>query len=209
MKLTDRAEEILEKLWEEIEENGKVPDITVLSDVVAFKELEEKGYLSVKDRKLLTAKGREEGKLCVRRHRLSERLLADVFQMKGPNVHETGCKLEHILKKGLEDKICTLLGHPSTCPDGSPIPPGKCCGKGEKELKSIILPLSEMKKGHKGKIAYIQTGDRSMLRKLMAMGVLPGSTITLIGRFPSYVFQIGESQFAVDKNAASRINVWV
>ena len=42
MKLTDRAEEILEKLWEEVFEKGKVPDISVLSDVTAFKELEEK-----------------------------------------------------------------------------------------------------------------------------------------------------------------------
>ncbi|MFA6637040.1 MAG: metal-dependent transcriptional regulator [Candidatus Omnitrophota bacterium] len=209
MKLTDRAEEILEKLWTEIVEEGKTPDTGVLVDVACFKELVDKGYVSMKDRKLLTAKGREEGKLCVRRHRLSERLLADVFQIKGAHVHEAGCKLEHILKEGLEDKICTLLGHPRKCPHGSTIPPGKCCGKGEKELKSIILSLSEMKKGQKGKIAYIQTNDKPMLRKIMAMGALPGSHVKLIERFPSYVFQIGESQFAVDKNAASQINVWV
>lgn len=209
MKLTDRAEEILEKLWTEIVEQGKVPETTLLADIPAFKELSENGYLSEKDKKLLTPKGLEEGKLCVRRHRLSERLLADVFQMKGSAVHESGCKLEHVLKHGLEDKICTLLGHPRRCPHGSSIPPGKCCGKGEKELKSIILPLSEMKKHQKGKIAYIQTSDKPMLRKIMAMGALPGCSVTLIERFPSYVFQVGESQFAVDKNAASQINVWV
>jgi len=129
--------------------------------------------------------------------------------VKGATVHEAGCKLEHVLKKGLEDKICTLLGHPRSCPHGSPIPPGKCCGRGEKELKSIILPLSEMKKGQKGKIAYLQTSDRPMLRKIMAMGALPGSAVRLIERFPSYVFQVGESQFAVDKNAASQIQVWI
>lgn len=209
MKLTDRAEEILEKLWTEIEEKGVVPDTKLLSDVAAFRELSEKGYVSPKEKKLLTAKGLEEGRLCVRRHRLSERLLADVFQVKGEYVHEAGCKLEHVLKKGLEDRICTLLGHPRSCPHGSVIPPGKCCGKGDKELKSIMLPLSEMKKGQKGRIAYIQTSDKPMLRKIMAMGALPGSSIKLITDFPSYVFQIGESQFAVDKSAASQINVWV
>ena len=209
MKLTDRAEEILEKLWTEINEENKTPDTALLADDAAFKELIEKGYVHLKNKNLLTPKGMEEGKLCVRRHRLSERLLADVFQMQGQNIHEAGCKLEHILKKGLEDKICTLLGHPRTCPHGSNIPPGKCCGKGEKELKSIILTLSDMKKGQKGKIAYIQTHDKPMLRKIMAMGALPGASVTLIERFPSYVFQVGESQFAVDKNAASQINVWV
>jgi DtxR family transcriptional regulator, Mn-dependent transcriptional regulator len=209
MKLTDRAEEILEKLWTEVIEGGKTPDITVLADLPAFRELAEKGYISPGGKRLITPKGTEEGKLCARRHRLSERLLADVFQVKGATVHEAGCKLEHVLKKGLEDKICTLLGHPRSCPHGSPIPPGKCCGRGEKELKSIILPLSEMKKGQKGKIAYLQTSDRPMLRKIMAMGALPGSAVRLIERFPSYVFQVGESQFAVDKNAASQIQVWI
>jgi DtxR family transcriptional regulator, Mn-dependent transcriptional regulator len=209
MKLSDKAEEILEKLWMEVVENGKVPDTRFISDIEAFKELEDKGYVSGKNKSILTSKGMEEGKLCVRRHRLSERLFSDVFQMKGAYIHEAGCKLEHVLKKGLEDKICTLLGHPTSCPHGSPIPPGKCCGKKDRELKSIILPLSEMKKGQKGKIAYIQTADRPMLRKLMAMGALPGTAISLIERFPSYVFQVGESQFAVDKSAASQINVWV
>jgi len=46
MKLTDRAEEILEKLWTEVIEGGKTPDITVLADLPAFRELAEKGYIS-------------------------------------------------------------------------------------------------------------------------------------------------------------------
>ncbi len=120
-----------------------------------------------------------------------------------------GCKLEHILHKGLEDNICILLGHPETCPHGKPIPSGPCCRSRRRKFESVVMPLSEMKKGQRGKIAYIRTNDRETLRKIMAMGALPGSAVTLLLHFPSPVFQIGQSQFAIDKDMAEKIRVWV
>jgi DtxR family Mn-dependent transcriptional regulator len=209
MTLTERAEEILETLWVETVENGRMPDLAVLRNDTAFRELQEQGCVSVPGDARLTDKGREEGRLCVRRHRLGERLLADVLNVKSALVHETGCKLEHILHKGLEDNICILLGHPQTCPHGKPIPSGPCCRDRKRKFESVVMPLSEMKKGQKGRIAYIQTNDREMLKRIMAMGALPGSAVKLLLHFPSPVFQVGESQFAIDKDMADRIRVWV
>jgi len=209
MELTDKAEEILETLWVEVAENKNVPDITSLKDDNTIRKLLEEGYLSLEEEKVLTAKGLGEGRLCVRRHRLAERLLVDVLHFKAGLVHETGCKLEHILHKGLEDNICILLGHPKSCPHGRPIPQGQCCKDRKRKPESLIKPLSELRKGQGGKIAYIHTNDKAMLRKIMAMGALPGSPITLNQRFPSYVFQIGESQFAIDKSVAEQIQVWL
>ena len=209
MELTDRTEEILEVLWVEIVEHKIVPDITTMKDNTAFKKLLEEGYLSLEGEQLLTAKGVEEGRLCVRRHRLAERLLVDVLHIRAGLVHETGCKLEHILHKGLEDNICILLGHPKSCPHGKPIPQGQCCKDRKRKPETLVSPLSELQKGQSGKIAYIHTNDRTMLRKIIAMGALPGLSITLVRRFPSYVFQIGESQFAIDKNVADQIQVWL
>jgi DtxR family Mn-dependent transcriptional regulator len=209
MELIDRAEEILETLWVEIVEHKKAPDIRLLKDDTAFKKLLEEEYLSLEGKQLLTAKGVNEGRLCVRRHRLAERLLVDVLHVKAGLVHETGCKLEHILHKGLEDNICILLGHPKSCPHGRPIPQGNCCKSRKRKLESLVMPLSELRKGQRGEIAYIHTTDRKMLKKIMAMGALPGLSITLNQRFPSYVFQIGESRFAVDKNVAEQIQVWL
>ena len=209
MELSDRAEEILERLWIEIIEHKKVPDITVLKDNSGFKELLAKGYLSLVGAQLLVSKGIDEGRCCVRRHRLAERLLVDVLHIRGGLVHETGCKFEHILHKGLEDNICILLGHPKNCPHGRPIPPGKCCKQKKRRPESLVMPLSELRKGQRGKIAYIHTNERAMLRKIMAMGALPGLSISLVQRFPSYVFQIGESQFAIDKDMAEQIQIWL
>ena len=209
MELTERAEEILESLWIEAIENKKMPEVSLLKDNTAFKELLTKKCVSFNEKKLLTSKGMDEGRLCVRRHRLAERLLTDVLHVKSGLVHETGCKLEHVLHKGLEDNICILLGHPKNCPHGKPIPEGKCCFKRHDKVEAIVKPLSALKKGQQGKIAYLHTNDRDMLRKIMAMGALPGLSISLVQGFPSYVFQIGESQFAVDKNIAEQILIWV
>jgi len=41
----------------------------------------------------------------------------------------------------------------------------------------------------------------------MAMGALPGISVTMIQKFPSYVFQIGQSQFAIDQEMAEGIYV--
>ena len=207
--MTDRAEEILEMLWVEIVERKNLPDIAELKDDAEFTNLLEEGYLSLEQDPLLTAKGIDEGKGCIRRHRLAERLLVDVLHVKAGLVHDTGCKLEHILHKGLEDNICILLGHPRRCPHGRAIPAGQCCKDRKKKTESLVMPLSQMRKGQRGKIAYIHTNDEKMLKKIMAMGALPGLSITLAQRFPSYVFQIGQSQFAVDKSVADQIQVWL
>jgi DtxR family Mn-dependent transcriptional regulator len=209
MELADRIDEILEKLWVEVTEHNNKPDINIWKDTEEFKSLLDNGLVSLKSEHVLTRKGLEEGRLCVRRHRLAERLLVDVFHVKPGLIHETGCKLEHILRKGLEDNICILLGHPSTCPHGRTIPAGTCCKAKKRQTGSLVLPLSEIENGQSGKIAYIHTSDMGMLTKIMAMGALPGLAITLIQKFPSYVFQIGHSQFAVDKDLAEQIRVWI
>ena len=68
-----------------------------------------------------------------------------------------------------------------------------------------VLPLSSLPLHQKSKVVSIHTKDRKKLHKFMAMHVLPGMGITLIKNFPSYVFQIGHSQFAIDKELAKDI----
>ncbi|MEI6425235.1 MAG: FeoA domain-containing protein, partial [Lentisphaerota bacterium] len=105
-----------------------------------------------------------------------------------------------------DDRICTLLGHPRLCPHGHNIPAGKCCEKEQTELK-IVSPLSEFSPGQCGKIAYIHTRDDSKLQKMMAIGVIPGMQIKLLQSFPSFLFELGNSQFAVDESIAKEIFV--
>ena len=70
-----------------------------------------------------------------------------------------------------------------------------------------MTPLSEGKPGDHGTVASLATRSKRQTQKLMAMGLLPGSEVRLIQRFPSYVFQVGYSQFAVDRALAAVVLV--
>jgi len=75
----------------------------------------------------LTPVGSQRARDVVRRHRLAERLFKDTFSIDESEAHTQACKFEHIISPELDQRICTFLGHPKTCPHGNPIPPGECC----------------------------------------------------------------------------------
>lgn len=209
MRVSDRAEEILESLWSEMVE-GKQPDcdVAVLEGDSSFKELEQAGCVKVAQHKAtLTKKGHDLACGCVRRHRLAERLLADILRVRKSLLHETGCTFEHFLHEGIEDHVCTLLGHPQTCPHGKPIPDGDCCREARSQTGKLILPLTEIAPGQKAVIAYLHTGNRDMLQKLIAIGALPQTRVTVLQRKPTIVMQTGKSQFAIDEELASHVHV--
>ncbi|MGB0036683.1 MAG: ATP-binding cassette domain-containing protein [Candidatus Acidiferrales bacterium] len=75
----------------------------------------------------LTPRGESRARDIVRRRRLAERLLTDTFSIAETEADSHACKFEHIISPELDQRICTFLGHPKTCPHGNPIPPGTCC----------------------------------------------------------------------------------
>jgi putative ABC transport system ATP-binding protein len=75
-----------------------------------------------------TPRGEERARSVIRRHRLAERLFMDVLALRDESsIEKNACTFEHILSPEVTDRICTFLGHPRTCPHGSPIPEGECC----------------------------------------------------------------------------------
>jgi putative ABC transport system ATP-binding protein len=84
-----------------------------------------------------TPKGQQRAMDVIRRHRLAERLFIQTFKVSDEQeVEEQACKFEHILSPEVTDRICAFLGHPETCPHGSPIPRGECCP--QKQTARII-----------------------------------------------------------------------
>jgi putative ABC transport system ATP-binding protein len=75
----------------------------------------------------LTPVGSQRARDVVRRHRLAERLFKDTFSIDDSEARTQACRFEHIISPELDERICTFLGHPTTCPHGNPIPPGDCC----------------------------------------------------------------------------------
>jgi len=209
MTLSDNAEEILEALWTElVNRRRKSCDVALLRDAAALQELVQKGFVHVENsRATLTQKGAEESRNCVRRHRLAERLLTDVLNCRQSLIHEAGCRFEHLLRKGLEENVCTLLGHPRYCPHGEPIPEGRCCREARALAEKIFLPLSELGLKQRAQVAYVHTHDRESLEKIMLVGLFPGVDVVLLERFPSFVLQMGQTQFVIDRTLASSVYV--
>jgi DtxR family Mn-dependent transcriptional regulator len=210
--LEEAEEEILEGLWTTTQETGRdfctIQELGVADAERAVAELARKGYLTRDGERIaLAAAGLCEAERTVRRHRLAERLLIDVLDVKGELAEQSACRMEHMLHAGIDDKICTLLGHPRVCPHGKPIPPGPCCAEHRQSAPTLVAPLSRMRPGQRGTIAWVHSDDSRRLAKLLALGILPGAKVSLIGRSPSYSFQVGYSQFAVDAQIAEDIHV--
>lgn len=210
MKLSEQAEEILEGMWITIEEKGAAffdpASRGLAEDDGAIQELLSNSLVELRNGMLYyRPEGREEGKKTIRRHRLAERLMMDVFNIKGEAGDEKACEFEHLLNEGVDTKLCTMLNHPTTCPHGKPIPPGECCVEARRQGDLGVVPLTEFKSGQEGEIAYILTEDSKKMQKLMAMGVLPGNRIVLTQTFPSHIFKVGFSEFAIDTALAREI----
>jgi len=209
----DRVDELLELIWT-LREKG-VSDLDRLLEET--KDVEARFTLRwmIKDglfeidgnRMVLKEKGEEKAREIVRRHRLTERLLHEIFEMSEEEVEEEACKLEHILSPGVTESVCTFLGHPPTCIHGKPIPRGECCTKFRKEMKPLVIPLEELGLGEEGRIVFIATKSHQRLDRLSTLGIVPGTVIKMHQKNPSHVLQIGETTLALDKDIVKDIYV--
>lgn len=221
--LEEIIEESLEYIWTLREQNDELVQTFInginlrcnfsqiageLSPESALKELENEGYIEIENNKIkFQKKGEEIGKKIIRRHRLTERLLKDILQMTIDEIEEPACRLEHTITEGLEDSICTLLGHPSVCPHGLSIPEGNCCKDVSKVIEPIIVSLDDMEAGSEGKIMYLVTKSHPRLQRLSTLGLSPGSKIRILQTFPTFVVQVDETQIALEKSIAKDIFV--
>jgi DtxR family Mn-dependent transcriptional regulator len=209
----DRIDELLELIWT-LREEG-VSDMDHLLETT--QDIEARSILRkmIKDdlfqiegnRMVLKERGEEKAREIIRRHRLTERLLYEIFEMSEEKVEEEACKLEHILSPSVTESVCTFLGHPPTCIHGKPIPRGECCIKFKKEMKPLVIPLEELGLGEEGRIVFIAPKSHQRLDRLSTLGIVPGSILRMHQKNPSYVLQVGETTLALDRDIVKNIYV--
>jgi len=69
------------------------------------------------------------------------------------------------------------------------------------------IPLTYLKSNERAKIVKLDEKDVKVLRKFAVFGVFPGVYIDVLQRYPSFLLQIGFTQFAVDKEIADAIYI--
>jgi len=87
-----------------------------------IKRLEHEGLVEIDGKIRLTKQGRALAEQVVRRHRLAERFLTDILQLSWADAHHEAGKWEHVISESVESAINRVLGAPTTCPHGNPIP---------------------------------------------------------------------------------------
>ena len=168
IELSERAEEILADLWVRREQQKEGPPLAGEDTEAGLRELAAAGLIDEgTGQASLTEEGEREAAGIVRRERLAERLLVDVVNLGETAATEVACKFEHLLRRGIDDEICTLLGHPKVCPHGSPIPPGECCRAGAREAGKIVSALCDLSPGQGGIIAYIHGRQPAMMQRML------------------------------------------
>jgi Fe2+ transport system protein FeoA len=69
----------------------------------------------------------------------------------------------------------------------------------------MTFRLSDLPPGESGTVMAVQSASASRLHRLSLLGVLPGSTITVIQRWPSYVMRVGFTELSLDGEIADDI----
>ncbi|HZI93042.1 MAG TPA: metal-dependent transcriptional regulator [Patescibacteria group bacterium] len=209
----ERVEELCEEIWS-LTEAGRntlqrVTGGSKLADAAgALRELGIRGLAGVEsDRVVLTAEGNRMARAIVRRHRLAEVLFTEVLSLDEAVTESTACEMEHILSSQVTDSICTYLGHPPRCPHGKQIPRGDCCEVFRKDLKPLVMPLSDLGVGEQGRIVFITCASQGSLERVASLGVVPGKVVRLLQKKPSVVFEAGCTSIAVDPEIAGEIYV--
>jgi DtxR family Mn-dependent transcriptional regulator len=172
-----------------------------------LRELTNQGAVTLADDQLtLTPYGLTLAEAVIRRHRLAEVLMHSVLMVENQEMEETACVFEHILSEHACDQVCTFLGHPTHCPHGRAIPPGRCCRLTREEDEGV-QPLTEMDVGDVCRVIHIRPQHHARLDQLGAYGLVPDSVIRLHQKRPSFVVQIDETDLALDVDVASDIYV--
>jgi len=214
MTISEETVEVLEALWT-LEEHGEASREDVMREADAnlshelLERLRAQQLITIDagGRVRLAPKGRLLAEQIIRRHRLAERLICDVLGSEVEDSEAAACEFEHILAEGITNSICTLLGHPRYCPHNRTIPRGDCCRKASEEVRSIIVPCSQLSVGESARIAYFCTTEHARMLKLSSLGLTPGSQIRLLQKWPSYVVQIDETEIALEEDVAHSICV--
>jgi DtxR family Mn-dependent transcriptional regulator len=212
-----RVEELLETVLTE-RENGRSDASSILAHAgtehapgagaTDLAALAEAGLVRLEGEAVaLTGEGEQRAREVLRRHRLTERLFKDLLAVSDSTMESQACELEHILSPEATDSVCTLLGHPPTCPHGKPIPPGACCGAFQRTVRPLVTGLRHFELGATGRIVFIAPKFHDRMDRLAALGVIPGSEVRLHQRSPSYVIEVGETTIALDPEIAGEIYV--
>jgi len=135
----------------------------------------------------LTASGQELAQRVVRRHRLAERFLTDMLGLSWSEAHHEAGKWEHVMSEAVEVAMNRVLGNPTTCPHGNPIPGSLYAAPTTVPLSAIavgqpftVTRIPEELEFAPGVLDFLQEASIQPGRNGVLTAVSPDGTVTVL-----------------------------
>ena len=227
--ISENIEEYLEVLYRNGSNKEQISTTTLSKELEIapgsvtqmLKKLEKLNYVNYIPYKgaSLTDEGMKIAQKITRKHRILEKFLIEVLNIKQENVHEQACKMEHTLSDEAERALCTMLHHPDLGPSESIIPAcdlefsncSQCFSV--KDFDQVInrkfnlLSISELNSSTEGIVSFIR-GNSELLDKISDLGISVGSDI-YYHDYDVFVVSIGDKNIELSRDMANNIFIRV
>jgi len=87
------------------------------------------------------------------------------------------------------------------CPRGTSVPLSGPCPDCD------AVSLTDLREGEMARVSCLQHPEHPAAIRLASAGVLPGTELQLVQRWPAFVFRLGYAELAVDRETAMLIRV--
>src|SRR6267378_565072 len=146
---------------------------------VALRRMTRYGMVRMNRRKEieLTPAGRRAAEAIVRRHRIMERWLTDGLGLDWVTADEEAARLEHAVSEVVERRLYEVLGKPTPCPHGNPIP-------GYSKSLAHEVRLASLETGSRAAVSRVsEVAEReapTLLNYLHERGLTPGREVIVV-----------------------------
>src|SRR4030042_2817393 len=140
---------------------------------VTLKRMERDGWIHIEGRKKihLTEHGCNAASSVIRRHMLTEWMLARMLKVPWSDIHSEAHTIEHSISDDIEKKISQNFDDPQLSPHGNPLP-------GYEYVTAQWASLTQMQIGDRviiRRVHEIAENDSDLLQYLETNGVIPGT----------------------------------
>jgi DtxR family transcriptional regulator, Mn-dependent transcriptional regulator len=152
----------------------------------------------------LTPEGRMLAIKAIRRHRIVERFLSDILGYAWHEADRLAGSFEHELPDEVEDRIFDVLGQPTTCPHGFPIPTRAT------DRIPQMPALDQLSPGDSGVVALSGATPTEIAEFLESLGITPGAQLEVVSRHPfegPIVVRVNGEERTVGERLATQIFV--
>jgi DtxR family Mn-dependent transcriptional regulator len=182
---TQAMENYIEAIWRLTLDGGTATTsdvarqlgVTAASTSYMFKKLAATGLVEYKEYSgvSLTAEGKQFAISFIRRHRIVERFLVEVLGVAWDAADDLSHEMEQAVPEEVLDRMHAVMGYPTTCPHGYPIP-----AKDGTYPELSLRPLVTLEAGASAPIGQVSEHDPDLLRYFAKQGLQPGKGVRMI-----------------------------